>query len=83
MTDEVITLEGVWKIFGTNADAAMQAVRERGLTKPEVLQEFGCVVGIADVSFSVNRGEIFCVMGLSGSGKSTLLRSLNLLAPPS
>lgn len=82
MTDDVITLDGVWKIFGANADAAMAAIRERGLGKPEVLQEFGCVVGIADVSFSVKRGEIFCVMGLSGSGKSTMVRHLNRLIEP-
>lgn len=28
------------------------------------------------ISFSVNRGEMVCVMGASGSGKSTLLRAL-------
>ena len=65
MSDTVIELEGVWKIFGTNADIAMKAIQERGLNKSEVLSEFGCVVGIADCSFSVQRGEIFCVMGLS------------------
>ena len=82
MTDDVITLDSVWKIFGTNANAAMAAIREKGLGKREVLQEFGCVVGIADVSFSVKRGEIFCVMGLSGSGKSTMVRHLNRLIEP-
>lgn len=82
MNDTVIELDRVWKIFGTNAEAAMKAVQERGLTKSEVLNEFGCVVGIADCSFSVQRGEIFCVMGLSGSGKSTLVRHLNRLIEP-
>ncbi|WP_166416602.1 quaternary amine ABC transporter ATP-binding protein [Cochlodiniinecator piscidefendens] len=82
MNDDVITLDGVWKIFGSKADAAMAAIRERNLSKAEVLQEFGCVVGIADVSFSVKRGEIFCVMGLSGSGKSTMVRHLNRLIEP-
>ncbi|MCY4542100.1 MAG: glycine betaine/L-proline ABC transporter ATP-binding protein [Rhodobacteraceae bacterium] len=82
MTDEVIALEGVWKIFGENADTAMAAVLDRGLSKPEVLEEFGCVVGIVDVTFKVNRGEIFCVMGLSGSGKSTMVRHLNRLIEP-
>jgi len=80
--DDVIVLENVWKIFGDRAPEAMKAVEERGLTKPEVLQEFGCVVGIADCSFTVKRGEIFCVMGLSGSGKSTMVRHLNRLIEP-
>ena len=32
--------------------------------------------GINDVSFSVARGEVVCVLGQSGSGKTTLLRML-------
>ena len=32
--------------------------------------------GLDGISFSVNRGELVCVMGASGSGKSTLLRVL-------
>ena len=68
MNESVIALDGVWKIFGDRAEEAMKAIKERGLGKPEVLSEFGCVVGIADCSFEVDRGEIFCVMGLSGSG---------------
>jgi glycine betaine/proline transport system ATP-binding protein len=82
MDTDVIQLEGVWKIFGKKSDQAMQAVNEEGLDKAAVLERFGCVVGIADVSFSVPRGEIFCIMGLSGSGKSTLIRHLNRLIEP-
>ena len=40
------------------------------------------MVGVADVSFTVRPGEIFCVMGLCGSGKSTLVRHLNRLIEP-
>ena len=47
-----------------------------------MLEKFGCVVGIADCSFGVEGGEIFCVMGLSGSGKSTMVRHLNRLIEP-
>ncbi|MBX2879020.1 MAG: betaine/proline/choline family ABC transporter ATP-binding protein [Granulosicoccus sp.] len=82
MNDDVIVLQNVWKIFGDRAMEAMEAIESRGLTKPEVLAEFGCVVGIADCSFEVKRGEIFCVMGLSGSGKSTMIRHLNRLIEP-
>lgn len=80
--DTVVDISNVWKIFGDRADDALKAVRERGLTKAQVLAEYNAVVGVADVSLSVNRGEIFCIMGLSGSGKSTLVRHFNRLLEP-
>ena len=82
LSDIAIKLEGVWKIFGTRAEEAMAAVRAEGLSKSEVLARFGAVIGIADVSFDVRQGEIFCIMGLSGSGKSTLIRHINRLIEP-
>ena len=42
----------------------------------------GALVAVNDVSFSVNAGETFVVMGLSGSGKSTLIRCLARLIEP-
>ncbi|GAA4630298.1 glycine betaine/L-proline ABC transporter ATP-binding protein [Actinoallomurus vinaceus] len=42
----------------------------------------GVTAAVADVSFEVDEGEIFVVMGLSGSGKSTLIRMLNGLLEP-
>jgi glycine betaine/proline transport system ATP-binding protein len=72
----------VWKIFGSRAPEALRAVRDGGLSKAEILSEFNAVVGVADVSLSVSRGEIFCIMGLSGSGKSTLVRHFNRLLEP-
>ncbi|UWR68222.1 quaternary amine ABC transporter ATP-binding protein [Phaeobacter inhibens] len=80
--DAVIRLDGVWKVFGERAEEAMQAIQQRNLSKAEVLGEFGCVIGIADCSFEVQKGEIFCVMGLSGSGKSTMVRHINRLIEP-
>lgn len=80
--DIVIKISNVWKVFGTKAVEAMRAVQEKGLTKAETLAQYNAVVGVADVSLSVNRGEIFCVMGLSGSGKSTLVRHFNRLLEP-
>ncbi|WP_025810322.1 quaternary amine ABC transporter ATP-binding protein [Pseudomonas chlororaphis] len=83
-TNEVLVdCQSVWKIFGQNAKAAMQAVVQQGLGKTQVLQDYSCVVGVSDVSLQVRRGEIFCIMGLSGSGKSTLIRLLNKLITPS
>ncbi|MEM6310799.1 MAG: betaine/proline/choline family ABC transporter ATP-binding protein [Pseudomonadota bacterium] len=80
--DAVVELENVWKIFGSRADEAMSAIRTEGIGKPEVLERFEAVVGVKDASFSVAKGEIFCLMGLSGSGKSTLVRHINRLIEP-
>ena len=82
MENDVIELRGVWKIFGDRAEEALAAVRAENLSKAEILERFNCVVGVVDASFSVHRGEIFCVMGLSGSGKSTLVRHINRLLEP-
>ena len=80
--ESVIEISNVWKIFGEKADAALRAIREEGLGKAEVLEAYNAVVGVADVSLDVRKGEIFCVMGLSGSGKSTLVRHFNRLLEP-
>ncbi|WP_064685904.1 quaternary amine ABC transporter ATP-binding protein [Rhizobium bangladeshense] len=81
--DVLIDCQSLWKVFGGKSAAAMKSIKERGLGKKEVLQEFNCVVGVSDASIEVRRGEIFCIMGLSGSGKSTLIRLLNKLITPS
>ncbi|MEP7457245.1 glycine betaine/L-proline ABC transporter ATP-binding protein [Phyllobacterium sp. SB3] len=79
----LIDCQSVWKIFGARAKAAVDAVKEKGLSKKQILTDFDCVVGVSDASLQVRRGEIFCIMGLSGSGKSTLIRLLNRLIEPS
>lgn len=77
-----IDISGVWKIFGANAEKALSDIKSHSLTKKQVLEKHGCVVGVADASINVNSGEIFCIMGLSGSGKSTLVRHINRLLEP-
>ncbi len=44
---------------------------------------FGTHEVLKDIDFSVNKGEVVCIIGSSGSGKSTLLRCINLLEKPS
>jgi glycine betaine/proline transport system ATP-binding protein len=82
-SDILIDCQSLWKIFGTRAEAAVEAVKEKGFSKKQILTDFNCVVGVSDASLQVRRGEIFCIMGLSGSGKSTLIRLLNRLIEPS
>jgi glycine betaine/proline transport system ATP-binding protein len=78
----VIEISNVWKIFGDNHRWRCARSVRGGLGKAEVLARYNAVVGVADVSLMVNRGEIFCIMGLSGSGKSTLVRHFNRLLEP-
>ena len=80
--ESAIEVRGVWKIFGEFADNRFEDIRTNDISKEEALEEFNCVIGVADVNFEVGRGEIFCVMGLSGSGKSTLIRHINRLLEP-
>ncbi len=46
-------------------------------------KSFGSHEVLKDIDFSVNKGEVVCIIGSSGSGKSTLLRCINLLEKPS
>jgi len=78
----MIHVDSVWKLFGQQSAQALEAIRHEGLGKSDVLDRYNVVVGVADVSLQVERGEIFCIMGLSGSGKSTLVRHFNRLLDP-
>lgn len=42
-------------------------------------KSFGTHQVLKDIDFSIERGEVVCIIGSSGSGKSTLLRCINLL----
>jgi len=49
----------------------------------KVSKKFGDFVAVNDVSLSIYRGEIFCLLGGSGCGKTTLLRMLAGFEQPS
>lgn len=80
---KVIECRSVWKFFGENGPAAVEAAKRGTHDKDRILKEFGCVVAVANATFEVFEGETFCIMGLSGSGKSTLIRHFNRLIEPS
>ncbi len=77
-----IEIRNVWKIFGSSQPEVLGKIRKNALGKSEALEEYNCVIGVADVTLSIRRGELFCIMGLSGSGKSTLVRHINRLLDP-
>lgn len=45
-------------------------------------KDFGENSVLKDINFSVNKGDVTCIIGASGSGKSTMLRCINLLEEP-
>ena len=78
---EKITVKNLYKIFGPDPKKGLELLKQ-GKNKEQIYEETGLTVGVQDSSFTVNKGEIFVVMGLSGSGKSTLVRMFNRLIEP-
>ena len=76
-----IKIENLIKFYGKNARLGLERFRAGG-TRDSILQSTGNLLAVADVSFTVKKGELFVLMGLSGSGKSTLIRCINRLIAP-
>lgn len=73
-----ISCRQVWKIFGPQAKAMLK----HSLDPRDIPAKLGHVQAVKGVSFDVQEGDIFVVMGLSGSGKSTLVRCISRLIDP-
>jgi glycine betaine/proline transport system ATP-binding protein len=73
--------KGLSKAYGLSAAAARRALS--GDDPAAAVAAAGGYLGAHDVSFRIETGEMFVVMGLSGSGKSTVLRMINRLNEPS
>ncbi|MPZ68621.1 MAG: ATP-binding cassette domain-containing protein, partial [Actinobacteria bacterium] len=57
--------------------STIPAVQVHGLSK-----NYGAIAAVKDISFEVNRGEIFAFLGPNGAGKSTTIKMLCTLARP-
>ena len=77
----IIKVDSVWKVFGKNAERALEP-QNISKGKNQIQSELGAIIGLHDVSFEVQRGQTFVIMGLSGSGKSTMVRCLIRLIEP-
>jgi glycine betaine/proline transport system ATP-binding protein len=76
-----ISIRHLYKIFGPTPDKFLEAVLQ-GMSKQELRDAHGHVLGLRDINIDMPAGGIQVVMGLSGSGKSTLIRHINRLIDP-
>ncbi len=76
-----ISIRHLYKIFGPTPDKYLEAVQQ-GMSKQELRDVHGHVLGLRDINIDMPAGGIQVVMGLSGSGKSTLIRHINRLIDP-
>ena len=81
VSEQKIQIKNLYKIFGNNADGVMDLVSD-GISKQELLEDHGHVLGLRDINIDVPDKCIRVIMGLSGSGKSTLIRHINRLIEP-
>lgn len=76
----VIDIQNLDVVFSDKPQQALQLL-DQGLSRQEIIDQTGAVVGVHNASLTVDEGEICVLMGLSGSGKSSLLRTVNGLNP--
>lgn len=76
-----IEIKNLYKIFGVTPGRYVEAVKD-GMSKPELANRHGHILGLNDINISMPAGKIQVIMGLSGSGKSTLIRHINRLIEP-
>ena len=60
----------------------VEKTTEPHITVKNLTMGYGDLILMRDLDFTVNRGDVFAVMGGSGCGKSTLMRILVGLKPP-
>ncbi len=73
MSESLLRVDGLWRRFDVSKPWLNRVIERED-------REF--LTALANVSFSIDRGETFALVGESGSGKSTIARMImGLLAP--
>jgi len=81
MTQTMVSLRGIYKIFGPNDKELLHHV-QNGMGKEELMEKYKHILALNNINIDIQAEKITVVMGLSGSGKSTLIRHLNRLIEP-
>jgi len=78
-----ITLQNVWKNYRLWGRRSQFATLKSALLKRDIrLSPESSIVAVKNVSFAVERGEAFGIVGRNGSGKSTLLKLISGILKP-
>ncbi|MCR5746304.1 MAG: ATP-binding cassette domain-containing protein [Lachnospiraceae bacterium] len=59
----------------------MSVIEIKNLSKKYEV-EGNTIVALENISFSIEKGDVYGIIGMSGAGKSTLVRSINYLEKP-
>ena len=66
-----IEIQNVSKIFGNTSQEALEAIKNKRVTKQEALEKYNSVIGVSDVSFDIRPGD--CLLYTSPSPRDGLL----------
>lgn len=81
MSNIKVSIKNLYKIFGPDPEGALPHVLN-GAGKPDLLEDYGHVLGLNNINIDMPEKKLQVIMGLSGSGKSTLIRHINRLIDP-
>jgi glycine betaine/proline transport system ATP-binding protein len=78
-----LACRNIWKVYGPEPSQFFKGSdTEDPAALKDQIEASGHIAAACNVSFDVQLGEIFVIMGLSGSGKSTMIRCLSRLVEP-
>jgi ABC-type polysaccharide/polyol phosphate transport system, ATPase component len=81
MSEIMINVDNVTMEYNANSEK-VDSIKEYFVRMVKGKLHFSSFIALRDISFQVNRGEIFGIVGLNGSGKSTLLKIISGILKP-
>lgn len=80
---KIIKIKNLTMLFGQHKEVEeARKMLNNGIAPSIVKEKTNVTIALNNVSFDIEKNELFVIVGLSGSGKSTLIRCINLLNQP-